>query len=182
MSSLVSNQGTKDVELADENQRWSIDRRPAMRRVLPSKVTILRLPRAIRRKEYDDICLQDGDEVFDVIYKHYSLYLPDPKLYDNFCGDSIAVRRHEVLWCDPYFGGFVFCQNVAHLVVYDNRFKTTWCLEPLSWWLCRYWSFTRGEREGYRRRINKLMILSMERNWNWVYTCVSKQLQPFYRL
>ena len=121
-----------DVELADEKQRWPIDRRPGAKRILPSKVTILRLPRAIRSKEYDDICLQASDDVFDVIYKHYSSYLPDPVKYENFCGDSVAVRRHEVLWCAPYFGGFLFRQDVAHLVVYDNRFKTVWCLEPIS--------------------------------------------------
>lgn len=121
-----------DIELADENQRWPIDRRPGTKRFLPSKVTILRLPRAVRCKEYDDICIRAGDEVFDVIYKCYSSYVPDPEKYDNFCGDNIAARRHEALWCDPYFGGFVFCGNVAHLVVYDNHLKATWCLESLS--------------------------------------------------
>jgi hypothetical protein len=121
-----------DIELADENQRWSIDRRPGTNRILRSKVTVLRLPRVVRCKEYDDIRLQPGDEVFDVIYKYYSSYLPDPEKYNNFTGDNIAVRRHEALWCDPYFGGFVVCGNVAHLVVYDNHLKATWCLEQLS--------------------------------------------------
>ena len=145
MSSPISDQSMKgltppktiltpflDIKLAGENHRWSIDRCPGTKHNLPSKVTILRLPRAVRCKEYDDICLQAGDEAFDVIYKHYSSYLPDPEKYNNFCGDRIAVRRHEALWCDPYSGGFVFRGNVAHLVVYDNHFKTTWCLEPLT--------------------------------------------------
>lgn len=118
------------MNLVPEFERWPIDRSPPRQEhAFPPEVTILRLPRAKGCDESDDFDLPSNDEAFQLIYDHYSSYLPNPEKYNNFCGDNIAVRRHEVLSCDPYFGGFVVSGNIAHLVVYDKRFKKAWCLE-----------------------------------------------------
>ena len=120
------------VERASADDRWPIYRYPQKKYPLPPGITKLRLPRARRSKFYDDVDVREERDAFPIIYKHYSSYLPNPNEHANFCGTDIAVRRHEVLCCDPYFGGFVFRQDVAHLVVYDDHFHTSWCLEPFE--------------------------------------------------
>ena len=119
-------------EPASKNNRWSIYHSPQQKYFLPPGITKLCLPRARRSKFHDDIEVQNEQDAFAIIYSHYSSYLPDPNEYANYCGVGIAVRRHEVLSSDPYFGGFVFRQDVAHLVVYDDHFHNSWCLEDLS--------------------------------------------------
>jgi hypothetical protein len=117
---------------ASPNERWSIYRHPQRKYLLPPGVKTLRLPRARRSKLYDDIQVKKGQDLFGVIYNHYNSYLPDPQNYDNYCGVGVAVRRHEALSCDPCFGGFVFRQNVAHIVVYDDHLHDSWCLERME--------------------------------------------------
>jgi hypothetical protein len=125
--------GIKDVssrfEADSEDERWPIYRRPQRTYYLPAGITTLRLPSARRLNIHHDIEVQNKKDAFDIIYNHYNSCLPNPHEYSNYCGASIAVRRHEVLSCDPYFAGFVFRQNVAHIVVYDDHFHNSWCLE-----------------------------------------------------
>lgn len=128
--------GLKDInsgfEPASEDERWPIYRRPQRTYFLPPGITTLRLPSARRLNIHYDIEVQNKQDAFSIIYNHYDAYLPDPHRYSNYCGVPIAVRRHEVMSCDPYFGGFVFRQNMAHLVVYDDHFHNSWCLEQLN--------------------------------------------------
>lgn len=117
---------------ASPNERWPIYRYPQRKYFLHPEITTLRLPRTRRYQTYDDIEVGKEQDLFGLIYNHYNSYLPDPNQYDNYCGIAVAVRRHEVLSCDPYFGGLVFRQNVAHLVIYDDHLHDSWCLERME--------------------------------------------------
>jgi hypothetical protein len=69
-------------------------------------------------------------ELNDIIFGHYNSYLAERENYGNFVGEHIATRRHEVLDCDPYFGGLTFVGDTAYMIVHDERFQRAWCLAP----------------------------------------------------
>jgi len=108
--------------------RWPIYRFPHSKLSFPDPVKLI-LPRARRSEEYDEINVKPEDDAYMIIYKHYSEYLPDPHKYPNYCGNTIAVRRHEALSCDPYFGGFVVTHDsIVHIVIYDDYLHDEWSL------------------------------------------------------
>lgn len=116
-----------------KEDRWPLYRRPRKHFFLPtesSKITHLSLPTAKRSFDSTLIAINKKDELFEVIFNHYHSYLPNPTNFGNFCGEHIGTRRHEVLDCDPHFGGFKVVGTQAYLIVHDERFQTSWCLAP----------------------------------------------------
>jgi hypothetical protein len=118
------------VVQSGRNDRWPLYRFPSSKHAFKSRTRLI-LPRSRRSKDFDEIAVKAGDDVFVAIYTHYMAYLPEGQTYPNYCGNSIAVRKNEVLSCDPYFGGFVMERGKAFLIVYDDYLHESWCLKDI---------------------------------------------------
>jgi hypothetical protein len=116
-----------------KEDRWPIYRRPRKHFFLPAdtrKITHISLPTAKHSSQSELIPIDRKDELFEVIFKHYDSLLPESEKFGNFCGEHIGTRRHEVLDCDPFFGGFKVVGTTAYLIVHDARFQSSWSLAP----------------------------------------------------
>ena len=115
-----------------KEDQWPLYRRPRKQLFLPpiSKITHLSLPTTKRSDEAAILKIDKKKDLFEQIFEHYDGPLPECERYGNYCGEHIATRRHEVLDCDPYFGGLKEVGKTAYLIVFDERFKSSWCLAP----------------------------------------------------